>query len=66
MEASGELFNSKESFVMQKITPCLWFDTQAEEAAKFYVCPFSRIPSWVPSRAMATRGLRHPECRRVQ
>jgi len=22
---------------MQKITPCLWFDTQAEEAAKFYV-----------------------------
>lgn len=22
---------------MQKITPFLWFDTQAEEAAKFYV-----------------------------
>ena len=22
---------------MQKITPCLWFDTQAEEAANFYV-----------------------------
>jgi predicted 3-demethylubiquinone-9 3-methyltransferase (glyoxalase superfamily) len=22
---------------MQKITPCLWFDHQAEEAAKFYV-----------------------------
>ena len=21
---------------MQKIAPCLWFDTQAEEAAKFY------------------------------
>lgn len=21
---------------MQKITPCLWFNTQAEEAAKFY------------------------------
>jgi predicted 3-demethylubiquinone-9 3-methyltransferase (glyoxalase superfamily) len=21
---------------MQKITPCLWFDTQAEEAARFY------------------------------
>jgi predicted 3-demethylubiquinone-9 3-methyltransferase (glyoxalase superfamily) len=20
----------------QKITPCLWFDTQAEEAANFY------------------------------
>jgi predicted 3-demethylubiquinone-9 3-methyltransferase (glyoxalase superfamily) len=30
---------------MQKITPCLWFDTQAEEAAKFYTSIFknSRI-----------------------
>jgi predicted 3-demethylubiquinone-9 3-methyltransferase (glyoxalase superfamily) len=29
----------------QKITPCLWFDTQAEEAANFYVSLFknSRI-----------------------
>ncbi len=25
---------------MQKITPCLWFDTQAEEAANFYVSVF--------------------------
>jgi predicted 3-demethylubiquinone-9 3-methyltransferase (glyoxalase superfamily) len=25
---------------MQKITPCLWFDTQAEEAARFYVSIF--------------------------
>ncbi len=25
---------------MQKITPCLWFDTQAEEAATFYVSLF--------------------------
>jgi predicted 3-demethylubiquinone-9 3-methyltransferase (glyoxalase superfamily) len=25
---------------MQKITPCLWFDDQAEEAAKFYVSIF--------------------------
>lgn len=25
---------------MQKITPCLWFDYQAEEAAKFYVSIF--------------------------
>jgi len=24
----------------QKITPCLWFDTQAEEAAKFYCSVF--------------------------
>jgi predicted 3-demethylubiquinone-9 3-methyltransferase (glyoxalase superfamily) len=30
---------------MQKITPCLWFDSQAEEAAKFYTSIFknSRI-----------------------
>ncbi|HEV8384863.1 MAG TPA: VOC family protein, partial [Candidatus Acidoferrales bacterium] len=25
---------------VQKITPCLWFDTQAEEAAKFYASVF--------------------------
>jgi predicted 3-demethylubiquinone-9 3-methyltransferase (glyoxalase superfamily) len=24
----------------QRITPCLWFDTQAEEAAKFYASVF--------------------------
>ena len=30
---------------MQQITPCLWFDTQGEDAAKFYtsVFPNSRI-----------------------
>ncbi|MCK9914762.1 VOC family protein [Microbacteriaceae bacterium K1510] len=26
--------------VQQKITPCLWFDTQAEEAARFYCSVF--------------------------
>jgi predicted 3-demethylubiquinone-9 3-methyltransferase (glyoxalase superfamily) len=26
--------------IMQKITPCLWFDNQAEDAAKFYVSLF--------------------------
>ena len=25
---------------MQRITPCLWFDTQAEDAANFYVSLF--------------------------
>jgi predicted 3-demethylubiquinone-9 3-methyltransferase (glyoxalase superfamily) len=31
--------------IKQKITPCLWFDTQAEDAAKFYTAVFenSRI-----------------------
>jgi len=28
--------------VKQKITPCLWFDDQAEAAAKFYVSVFKR------------------------
>ena len=33
------------AMVKQKITPCLWFDTQAEDAAKFYTAVFdnSRI-----------------------
>ena len=32
---------------MQRITPCLWFDTQAEEAAQFYTAIFknSKITS---------------------
>ena len=25
---------------MQKITPCLWFDTEGEEAAKLYTSVF--------------------------
>lgn len=35
---------------MQKITPCLWFDGEAEEAAKFYtsVFPNSKILETVP------------------
>ena len=30
---------------MQKLTPCLWFDTEGEEAAKLYtsIFPNSRI-----------------------
>ena len=35
---------------MQKITPCLWFDSEAEDAAKFYtsVFPNSKILNIVP------------------
>jgi predicted 3-demethylubiquinone-9 3-methyltransferase (glyoxalase superfamily) len=35
---------------MSKITPCLWFDKKAEEAARFYVSllPDSRIDAIVP------------------
>src|SRR5512139_1335187 len=37
--------DERRSDSMQKITPCLWFDGQAEEAARFYVSlfPGSRI-----------------------
>jgi predicted 3-demethylubiquinone-9 3-methyltransferase (glyoxalase superfamily) len=27
---------------MQKVTPCLWFDNQAEEAARFYTSTFKK------------------------
>jgi predicted 3-demethylubiquinone-9 3-methyltransferase (glyoxalase superfamily) len=27
--------------IIQKISPCLWFDTQAEDAAKFYISVFT-------------------------
>jgi predicted 3-demethylubiquinone-9 3-methyltransferase (glyoxalase superfamily) len=32
--------NSARTFAMQKITPFLWFDTQAEEAVQFYTSIF--------------------------
>src|SRR4029079_2979459 len=40
-----EQVNPREEQVMQRITPCLWFDTEGEEAAKFYtsIFPASRI-----------------------
>jgi predicted 3-demethylubiquinone-9 3-methyltransferase (glyoxalase superfamily) len=34
----------------QKITPCLWFDTQAEDAAKFYVSIFKNATMGKVSR----------------
>lgn len=33
---------------MQKITPCLWFDDKAEEAANFYVSIFSAVDGSAP------------------
>src|SRR6186997_1515634 len=35
---------------MQKITPCLWFDSQAEEAAKFYTSIFKNSKIGAVSR----------------
>ena len=36
--------------IAQKITPCLWFDNQAEEAAKFYVSLFKNSAIGVITR----------------
>lgn len=38
---------------MQKFTPCLWFDTQAEDAANYYISVFpnSKILETVPYNA---------------
>ncbi len=46
---------------MQKITPCLWFDTQAEQAATFYISVFrnSRISQVSRYGEAGARGLGH-------
>ena len=30
--------------IKRKLTPCLWFDSEAEEAAKFYSVPMPDKP----------------------
>jgi predicted 3-demethylubiquinone-9 3-methyltransferase (glyoxalase superfamily) len=44
---------TKEGYRMPKITPCFWFDGQAEEAAAFYasIFPNSRVDKVVPAAA---------------
>jgi predicted 3-demethylubiquinone-9 3-methyltransferase (glyoxalase superfamily) len=48
---------------MQKITPCLWFATQAEEAANFYVSLFknSKITNVLLTDAAAAQTSGQPE-----
>lgn len=48
---------------MQKISPFLWFDTQAEEAAKFYTSIFKNSKVGYISRydAAAAQASRQPE-----
>jgi predicted 3-demethylubiquinone-9 3-methyltransferase (glyoxalase superfamily) len=48
---------------MQKITPFLWFDDKAEEAANFYVSVFknSRITSIARYGEAASKAARRPE-----
>lgn len=44
--------------IMSRVTPCLWFDGQAEEAVRFYVSllPDSRIDAVVPYSAETPGG----------
>jgi len=46
--------------IMQKITPFLWFDNNAEEAAKYYTSIFknSKIIDIIHYGESARRGLR--------
>jgi predicted 3-demethylubiquinone-9 3-methyltransferase (glyoxalase superfamily) len=48
---------------MQKITPCLWFEDQAEEAAEFYVSVFndSRVKSITRYGKAGARASGRPE-----
>lgn len=48
---------------MQKITPCLWFDDQAEEAAKFYVSIFknSKVKSITRYGEAGAQASRRPK-----
>ena len=61
--ANSSLRSFRESnmaTIKQKISPCLWFDTQAEDAAKFYTSVFknSRDQTDQPLRQSWPRGAR--------
>src|SRR2546426_5836581 len=45
MSSAAQRIGQEEFVMASKITPCLWFDGKAEEAAKFYASlfPSSRI-----------------------
>ena len=45
---------------MQKITPFLWSDHQAEEAANYYVSVFRSNGGGSPVRAFSVKWLRFP------
>ena len=51
---------------MQKITPCLWFDSNAEEAVKFYTSIFKKSKigkiSRYEKRAMKSTENRREPC----
>jgi len=46
---------------LQKITPMLWFDTQAEEAANLYIDVFSKRPGTGHGKSQVVRVSRYNE-----
>ena len=50
---------------MRKISPCLWFDHQAEEAATFYVSVFKNSKITAGKRWAPSAGARNPREYRV-
>ena len=45
---------------LQRITPCLWFDSQAEEAANFYVSIFKNARIREASRYIVVQSITIP------
>jgi predicted 3-demethylubiquinone-9 3-methyltransferase (glyoxalase superfamily) len=50
--------HDREKTVMQKVSPFLWFDTQAEEAATFYVSLFDNSAITGVTRQGGAAGIR--------
>ena len=44
----------KYSYVLQKITPFLWFSAEAEEAMRFYVDTFASVPDQAAESKIAS------------
>ena len=47
---------------LQKITPCLWFDSEAEDAARFYISVFENARIGRISR-YGVEGMADPKVR---
>ena len=62
---------TKEHNIMQKITPFLWFDTQAEQAMNYYVdtfngAPYKKQESRVVSITRYEKGMEAPGAEQME
>jgi predicted 3-demethylubiquinone-9 3-methyltransferase (glyoxalase superfamily) len=60
-----EVFDTKESNTIKTITPCLWFDNQAEKAVNFYTSIF-KAPRLIAFAAITKLDLKPTRCRPEQ